>query len=427
MSAREGIFIDRMAYRSIRLISEDVRISIAGRDVNIATLMLRYATAGESHGPGLTAILEGIPAGLALSRAAIDGELARRQRGHGRGGRMAIEKDRVEIVGGLRFSRSIGGPIAIWIPNIDHVNWRDAMAVWGRTPAGAAARRLTRPRPGHADLAGALKYDTHDARDVLERASARETAARVAVGAIAKTLLAKLGIRVAAHTTGVGRVFLKDPDAVPFETISALPEDSPLRCADRRRETRMIAEIDAARRAGDTVGGTFEVVARGLPPGLGAVASADRRLDGRLAAAVVTIPAVKAVSIGAGVASASMRGSRVHDEIFHDRRRGFYRKTNRSGGVEGGISTGEEIRVTGYLKPLSTLPRPLASVDLVTKKPSIAALERTDTIPILAAGVVGEAMVAIVLASACLEKFGGDTVKEMTRNHRAYLHQLDRY
>lgn len=389
--------------------------------------MLRYATAGESHGPGLTAILEGIPAGLALSRATIDRALALRQRGYGRGGRMKIEKDRVQIVGGVRFARTIGGPIAIWIPNLDHQNWREAMSVWGRPPGGAAARRLTRPRPGHADLAGALKYGTYDARDILERASARETAARVAVGAIAKILLVRLGIELTSHTVGVGQVVMPSPDAVPFERIASLPEDSALRCVDRGLERKMIAEIDAARRAGDTVGGRFQVVAHGVPPGLGAVASADHRLDGRLAGAVVTIPAVKAVEIGVGVAAAGLRGSRVHDEIYYRKGRGFYRRTNRSGGIEGGISTGEEIRVTGYLKPLSTLPRPLASVDLVTKRPSVAALERTDTIPILAAGVVGEAMVALVLAHACLEKFGGDSMAELRRTHRGYLRQLIRY
>ena len=389
--------------------------------------MLRYATAGESHGPGLTAILEGIPAGLALPPARIHREMAMRQKGYGRGGRMKIERDRVEIVGGVRFARTIGGPIALWIPNLDHANWREAMSVWGRPPRGAAARRLTRPRPGHADLAGALKYDTHDARDILERASARETAARVAVGAIAKLLLEKLGIEIASHTLGVGRVVLPKAGEASFERIAKLPDDALLRCIDPRFERRMVHEIDAARRAGDPLGGLFQVVARGVPAGLGSVASADSRLDGKLAAALATIPAVKAVSIGEGVGAASLRGSRVHDEIFHARGRGFFRKTNRSGGLEGGISTGEEIRVTGYLKPLSTLPRPLASVDLVTKRPAIAAVERTDTIPILAAGVVGEAMMAIVLASACLEKFGGDSVREIVRNHRAYLRQLERF
>ena len=340
---------------------------------------------------------------------------------------MTIERDRARIVGGVRFSRTIGGPIAIWIPNLDHENWLEAMSVWGTAPRGVAARRVTRPRPGHADLAGALKYDTHDARDVLERASARETAGRVAAGAIAKALLARLSVEIVSHTIGVGRAVLQSAGSVPFERIAGLPPQSRLRCVRTGLERSMIREIDAARRAGDTIGGLFQVVVRGVPPGLGAAATGDGRLDGRLAAAIVTIPAVKAVSIGEGVAAAGLRGSRVHDEIFYERKRGFYRRTNRSGGLEGGISTGEEIRVTGYLKPLSTLPRPLASVDLVTKKPSVATLERTDTIPILAAGVVGEAMTALVLASACLEKFGGDSVVELRRNHRGYLRQLARF
>lgn len=389
--------------------------------------MLRYTTAGESHGPGLTAILEGVPAGLALSQYRIDLDLSRRQRGYGRGGRMRIEKDRARIVGGVRFGRTLGSPIAIVIPNIDFENWHAAMAVWGPAPRGALARRVRRPRPGHADLAGALKYDTHDARDVLERASARETTMRVAVGAIAKALIAQIGIDVTAHTVGVGDVAVTRPDGVPFGRIARLPDTSPLRCVHPASERRMIAAIDAARRAKDTIGGAFQVIARGLTPGLGAMASADRRLDARLAAAFMSIPAVKAVSIGEGVWAAAQRGSRVHDEIYYRRGRGFYRRTNRAGGLEGGISTGEEIRITGYLKPLSTLARPLASVDLVTKKAAVGAVERTDTIPILAAGVIGEAMMALVLADAALEKFGGDSLRELRRNHRGYRSQLSRY
>jgi chorismate synthase len=389
--------------------------------------MLRYTTAGESHGPGLTAILEGIPAGLPLSQERIDADLARRQRGYGRGGRMRIEKDRARIVGGVRFGRTLGSPVAVLIPNIDFENWRTAMAVWGDAPSGTVARRVRRPRPGHADLAGALKYGTHDARDVLERASARETTMRVAVGAIAKALLAQIGVEVAAHTVAVGAVVVPHPDRILFGRIARLPESSPLRCAHPGSQRRMIVAIDAARRAKDTIGGAFQVIARGVPPGLGSMASADRRLDGRLAAAFMSIPAVKAVSIGAGLWGASQRGSRVHDEIYHRRGRGFYRLTNRAGGLEGGISTGEEIRITGYLKPLSTLARPLRSVDLVTKKAAIAAVERTDTIPILAAGVIGEAMMALVLADAALEKFGGDSAREMVRNYKGFRAQLARY
>ena len=389
--------------------------------------MLRYTTAGESHGPGLTAIIEGVPAGLALSRDRIDEDLRRRQRGHGRGGRMRIENDRVQIVGGVRFGRTLGSPVAIFIPNLDFENWRAAMAVWDAPPSGDLARRVRRPRPGHADLAGALKYDTHDARDVLERASARETTMRVAAGAIAKALLGEIGAAVTAHTVAVGEVAIAHPDSVPFARIARLPEASPLRCTNRAAQRRMIAAIDAARRARDTIGGVFQVVARGLPAGLGSMASADRRMDARLAGAFMSIPAVKAVSIGEGVRAAALRGSRVHDEIYYRRGRGFYRRTNRAGGLEGGITTGEEIRITGYLKPLSTLARPLASVDLVTKRAAVGAVERTDTIPILAAGVIGEAMMALVLADAALEKFGGDSVRELARNHSGYLRQLAKY
>ena len=390
-------------------------------------MAIRFLTAGESHGPALTVILEGLPAGVPVERARIDRELVRRMGGYGRGGRMKIESDRVEILGGVRHGRSLGSPIALVIRNLDHENWSEAMRPDGPRPEGAAAKAVTRPRPGHADLAGSLKYGTHDARDVLERASARETTVRVAVGAIAKALLAEIDIAVTAHTIAVGPVAVSHPEEIPFDRIARLPEDSLLRCADVPTEKRMVAAIDAARRAKDTIGGAFEVIARGVPPGLGAMASADRRLDGRLAAAFMSIPAVKAVSIGEGVRAATLRGSRVHDEIYYRRGRGFYRRTNRAGGLEGGISTGEEIRITGYLKPLSTLSRPLASVDLVTKKPSVAAIERTDTIPILAAGVIGEAMMALVLAGAVLEKLGGDSVAELVRNHRGYRTQLARF
>jgi len=417
----------RIAWRSIRCISRDVTISMAERDVNIAAGMLRFLTAGESHGPCLTAILEGIPAGLRLSRARIDGELERRRQGYGRGGRMTIERDRAEITGGVRFGRTMGGPIAIRIENRDFGNWRGAMAVWGSPGAEARARAITRPRPGHADLAGALKYGTHDAREVLERASARETAARVAAGAVAKELLRRLGIEIVSHTVGVGRIALVEPGAIPFSRIAGIPADSPLRCADPRLERRMMAEIDAARRGGDTVGGAFQVVARGVPPGLGTAASSSSRLDARLAASLMSIPAVKAVEIGDGIAGSAGRGSRFHDEIRHHAKRGFSRPTNRAGGVEAGISNGEEIRVTAFMKPLSTLPRPLRTVDLVTKKRARAAVERTDTIPVLAAGVVGEAAVAWILAEAAMEKFGGDTVRELVRSHRAFRRQISRF
>ena len=389
--------------------------------------MLRFLTAGESHGQALTAILEGLPSGLRLTRSDVDRELARRQEGYGRGARMKIEQDRVEILSGVRHGRTLGSPIAMMIVNRDWDNWRIPMSIDPVDPATAETKRVTRPRPGHADLAGALKHDADDARDILERASARETTARVAVGAICRTFLQQFGIDVKSHTASLGPVAYPPGVEKTWEEIAAA-EGGALRCADPALEARMIELIDAAKRSGDSIGGGFQVVARGVPPGLGSHRQWDLRLNARLAAALCSIQSVKAVSVGAGVESAAAIGSEFHDEIFYDgSARRFYRKTNHAGGIEGGITNGEEVRVRVYVKPLSTLPRALHSVDLKSKEEFQAQVERTDVSAIAAAGVVGESMVAIVLAEAFLEKFGGDSIGETSRNHRGYLEQLRAY
>ncbi|PYS96646.1 MAG: chorismate synthase [Acidobacteria bacterium] len=389
--------------------------------------MLRFLTAGESHGPALVTILDGLPAGLALTRDDIDRELARRQHGYGRGGRMKIEQDRVEILSGVRHGRTLGSPISMTIANRDWANWQKPMAIEPLDLDDDEAKRVTRPRPGHADLAGALKYAATDARDILERASARETTARVAVGAVCRKFLAAFEVAVASHTVSLGAVAGPEERETGWEAIVAA-EGTPLRCADTEIERRMIEEIDRARKAGDSVGGSFQVVARGVPPGLGSHRHWDLRLNARLAAALCSIQSVKAISVGSGVASASAAGSEFHDEIFYDEaRRRFHRKTNNAGGIEGGISNGEEIRVRVYVKPLSTLPRALHSVDLKSKEEFQAQVERTDVSAIAAAGVVGEAMTALVLAEAFLEKFGGDSMQEIARNHRGYLEQIRDY
>jgi chorismate synthase len=386
--------------------------------------MLRLLTAGESHGRGVLAVLEGLPKGLRVDPERINAELARRQRGYGRGKRMQIERDRVEFLSGVRFGETLGSPVALWVENRDYENWRQAMNPLEPPPTEVARRRVSQPRPGHADLAGALKYDTRDVRDVLERASARETTARVAAGGLARLLLGEFGIEVASHVVRVGSVSVREPLEVPWERIAALPADSPLRCVDAETERAMMAEVDRVKEQGDTVGGVFQVVAHGVPPGLGSHVHWDRRLDGRLAQAMMSVPAVKAVEIGAGVAGGSAVGSAFHDEIFHEPGRGFYRRTNRAGGIEGGISNGCEVRLHGYMKPLSTLLEPLASVDLESKEPSRAAVERTDTTAIAAAGVVGEAVVALVLCEMFLEKFGGDSLEETRRNYEGYRQQV---
>jgi chorismate synthase len=389
---------------------------------------LRYLTAGESHGPALLTIVEGLPAGVPIAKATIDRDLRRRMGGHGRGGRMAIESDATEILSGVRFGASLGSPIALMIVNRDFENWRPAMEAAGPRPDGDAARPLTRPRPGHADLPGALKYGTHDARDVLERASARETAARTAAGALAKAMLATLGVTVTSRTVAVGAAGAADDEGEDFEALLALPDDAPMRSPRAPTVAAMIAAVDEARARGDSVGGCFEVVARGVPVGLGSHVHWDRRLDARLGAAILSIQAVKAVSIGEGMRVAGGGGRDAHDPIGYDAdARSFTRDGNRAGGIEGGMSNGELVRLQGFLKPLATLPRALPSVDLVSKQPFVADVERTDTIPIVAAGVVGEAMVALVLADAMMEKLGGDSILEMRASLNAHRERLRRY
>jgi chorismate synthase len=390
--------------------------------------MLRFLTAGESHGRGLVVLVEGLPAGLAVEAAGIDRDLRRRQGGHGRGGRMKIESDAAEILSGVRHGRTLGSPVALVLQNRDWPNWETVMAVEPTEAPEEDLRRVERPRPGHADLAGGMKYDRRDLRDILERASARETAARTAAGALCRLLLAEFDLDVASHVIRVGGVAVAEPLAVTWDEIAALPSDSPLGCTDPEIEKRMIAEVDRARKEKDSVNGVFEVVVRGAPPGLGSHVQWDRKLDGRLLQALGSIPAIKAASIGAGVEGAAMFGSEFHDEIFYDEAGGgFFRRTNRAGGLEGGITNGEEIRIRGYMKPLSTLRRPLRSVDLRTHRPQDAASERSDTTAIRAAGVVGEAMVCWVLADAMREKFGGDSLEEMRRNFEGFVSQLGRY
>jgi len=388
--------------------------------------MLRFFTAGESHGQALVSWISGLPAGVPVDLAFVDRELHRRQLGFGRGGRQRIEHDRADVLAGVRHGRTIGAPIAIRIENRDWPNWEKALPIEDVEGAVDARKSLTAPRPGHADLAGALKFNFHDARYVLERASARETAARVSAGALAKLLLREFGMRVLSHTIGVGRVKLER--RASWEDIEIVCEDleSPLRCVDDETETKMKVEVDHALRAGDSVGGVFEVVARGVPPGLGSHAQWDEKLDGRLAQAVMSIQAVKGVEIGDGVGGASSLGSQVQDEIGYDlEKKRFHRSANRAGGIEGGITNGEDVVVRGYLKPISTLRRPLLSADLVTKEPVKAAYERSDICVVPAAGVAGEAMVAFVLAAAFLEKFGGDSMEETRRNYDGYRKQLD--
>jgi chorismate synthase len=392
--------------------------------------MFRFNTAGESHGRALVAIVEGLPAGLAVEVELINRELERRQWGYGRGGRMKIERDRVELLGGVRHGLTLGSPVALQIENKDWKNWSDVMAAEARPPEEVLEekmRRVRRPRPGHADLAGGLKYGARDLREILERASARETAARVACGALAKQLLNAFGVEIRSHVAQLGGV-PASPLEVAWGDICAIPDDAPLRCADTTAQDAMVALIDEKKREGDTLGGVFEVVARGVVAGLGSHTSWDSKLDGRLALSLMSIPAVKAVSIGAGVEAASLPGSSVHDEIEYDSEgRAFRRPTNRAGGLEGGITNGEEIRVRGFLKPISTLRRALRSVDIETKEEQLAAFERSDVTAVPAAGVIGEAMVALTLAEAMREKFGGDSLAEMRRNFDAYLEQLRAY
>ncbi len=387
--------------------------------------MLRFETAGESHGECLVATLTGLPAGVPVSLEAIDRDLWRRQQGFGRGGRMKIETDRAHIVSGVRHSKTIGAPIAILLENKDWKNWTEALPVEDFEGSGEKRKKVTRPRPGHADLAGAIKYDFDDARYVLERASARETTGRVALGALAKALLGELGIELLSHVIQVGSEHLGR--SASWEEIVELNkrDEVLLNCVDADAEQRMKAVVDEVYRTGDTVGGVFEVVAHGVPVGLGSHIAWDTRLDGKLAQAIVSMQAVKGVEIGFAAEGASAFGSKVQDTIHYDREaHQFTRGANRAGGLEGGITNGQDILVRGLLKPISTLRRPLESVELETREPALAAYERSDVCVVPAAGVVGEAMVALVLAGAVLEKFGGDSLRETKRNYDAYLEQV---
>jgi chorismate synthase len=372
-------------------------------------MALKLTTAGESHGPGLTCVLEGLPAGLVLDREAIDADLARRQLGHGRGGRMKIERDRVEVTGGLRHGRTLGGPIALQVRNRDYANWEERMNPW---PVPGEVAEVHLPRPGHADLVGTMKYGFTDVRDVLERASARETAARVAGGAVARQFLRALGIEVRSHVLQIASVSAPRRDDLSLADFDEV-DSSPVRCLDPKAGRAMVAEIDNLRRANESLGGVFEVRAFGLLPGLGSHVSWEERLDGRLAQAIVSIQAVKAVAIGDGFEVAALPGSLAHDEIFYDEVRGYHRLTNRAGGLEGGMTTGDPLVVRGSMKPLPTLTKPLRSVDIATHEPAQALRERTDSCTVPAAGVVGEAMVAFVLADACRAKFGGDHLDDV--------------
>ena len=390
--------------------------------------MLRFYTAGESHGQALLAFISGLPASLPIDLDFINHELHRRQLGYGRGGRQKIEKDRAEIFAGVRHGKTIGAPIALRIENRDWANWEKALPVEDTEGADDAQRRLTAPRPGHADLAGALKFNMHDARYVLERASARETTSRVAAGAFAKSLLREFGVAVLSHTIAVGHARLERE--ATWDEIEVVCDnlESRLRCVDAAAELKMKAEVDHALRTGDSVGGAFEVVAHGVPPGLGSHAQWDEKLDARIARAVMSIQAVKAVELGTGIANAGSYGSEVQDEIRYDAaRKRFARSSNRAGGLEGGITNGQDVVVRGYLKPISTLRRPLLSADLETKEAVKAAYERSDICVVPAGGVTGEAMVALELAGAFLEKFGGDSLDETRRNFDGYQKQLDNF
>ena len=407
-------------------------------------MFFKFTTSGESHGKALVSIVEGLPSGLPIDVDAINHELWRRQQGYGRGGRMKIETDTVEFLSGVRHGKTLGSPIALKIENRDFVHWQEVMSDTELETQPKNPRLVKRPRPGHADLAGGQKFQARDLRDILERASARETASRVACGALAKQLLAAFWMEVKSHVIQLGSVSVL-PIFREWEEIAAIPNDSPLNCADSSAEKAMMALIDQAKENGDTLGGIFEVVAKNVVVGLGSHTSWYEKLDGRIAQAFMSIQAVKAVELGTGVDNASKPGSEVHDEIFFGSppvlggvaaasadgvvgdRTGFVRRTNRAGGLEGGITNGEELRVRGYLKPISTLRKPLHSVDIDTKADDLAAFERSDITAVPAAGVIGEAMLAIVLANSLREKFGGDSLDEMLRNFASYKQALNEY
>lgn len=385
--------------------------------------MMRFLTAGESHGPQLVAVVEGMPAGFDIDPAKINHELARRQKGYGRGGRMAIERDEVRIVSGVRFGQSLGSPITMVVENLDYKNWIKRMSIDPRDRD--EGRPVTRPRPGHADLAGVLKYNLDDIRNVLERASARETTARVAVGGLARQVLEAFGVDLLGYVVSIGQIKAKAPDHMAIAELRAVTEASQVRVADPEAERAIIAEIDACKKTGDTLGGVVEVTVTGLPVGLGSHVHWDRKLDGRLAYALLSLQAVKGVEFGMGFEAAAVRGSQLHDEIGYDAgARHFTRLSNNSGGTEGGMSTGEPLRVRVAFKPLSTLMQPLHSVDIKTKAASVGTIERSDVCAIPAAAVIAEAAVAFELANSFLEKFGGDSLTEIRRNYQGYMEQV---
>lgn len=389
-------------------------------------MSLRYLTAGETHGPQLTAIIEGLPSNLELDFEALNFQLQRRQKGHGRGRRMQIETDTAQIVGGVRHGRTTGAPVALIVENKDWKHWTSVMNIEPVEGNDEAKRRVFRPRPGHADLNGGLKYNLKDLRNVLERSSARETAARVACGAVARQLLAKFGVQVAGYVVSIGEVVAASPN-LPIEELIAATEESPVRVVDKAAEQKMIELIDRMKTEGDTIGGVVECVVVGLPVGLGSHVQWDRKLDGRIAQAVVSINAFKGVEIGIGFEAARIPGSQVHDEILYNSEEGFHRASNRAGGFEGGMTTGEPIVVRGVMKPIPTLYKPLASVDIDTKEPFTAQVERSDACAVPAASVVMEHVVAWEVAKAFLEKFGGDSMEEIQANLDSYLSQVEAY
>lgn len=378
--------------------------------------MIRLITSGESHGKALSVIIEGMPAGLQIDTEFINKELSRRQKGYGRGGRMKIESDKAEILSGVRFGETIGSPISIQIKNKDFENWKDIM----KTAKGSTDKKVTSPRPGHADLPGILKYGRIDIRDILERASARETAARVAAGAIFKLFLGEFGINIYSNTIAVGKICVKKRTK-GLEEI----EDSPLRCTDPKCEKEMIKLIDDAKKKGDSLGGVSEITALGVCPGIGSHVHFDRRLNASIASAMMSIPTVKGVEIGEGIKNTEKFGSKVQDEIFYSKKKGFYRSTNRAGGIEGGMSNGEDILVRIYLKPIPTLSSPLKSVDIKTKKQTLAQKERADVCVVPAAGVIGESMMAYVLSNAFIDKFGADTMKDIKASYNSYIERIE--